>query len=65
MSIGINRDLDRAMTRLLFDIGQRFSLGNQEATKGVAEVVDPNAPQSCLLQTPVEDAPPEVIRVKD
>ncbi len=44
MPIGINRDLDRAMTRLLFDIGQGFSLGNQEATKGVAKVMDTNAP---------------------
>jgi hypothetical protein len=38
MTVGVDRDLDRTVTHLLFHVGERGAVLDQQTTEGVSEV---------------------------
>ncbi len=49
VTIAFNGEFDRAVPQLLTDVGNRCTVSQQETCKGVSEVMETKATQSCLF----------------
>jgi hypothetical protein len=64
VTVGVDGDLDAVVSHLLFDVGQRFAVLDEEAGEGVAEVVNSYIPEPCLCQELTPDTVVEVCLVQ-
>jgi hypothetical protein len=61
VTIDVDGDLDRGMPHLLFDVHQAFAILKQQRGEGMAQIMEPDPPESGLRQHLVEDPVPEII----
>jgi hypothetical protein len=64
VTIGVDGDLDRGVAQLLFDVHQAFAILKQQRGEGVAQIMEPDPPESGLRQHLVEDPVAEIIPVQ-
>ena len=62
MPVGIYSDLDRAVTHLLLDVGERRSVLNQQGAEGVAQIMQPEPSQTGMLTPEQQEFEPGTTR---
>ena len=65
MPIGVHRHLNRTVAHLLFDVGDRSAILDEEATEGVPQFVKADPPKPGPLNAWEEEVVNEVGRVED
>ena len=64
MPVGVDCDLNRAVSHLLFYVGKGRSPLNQQASEGMAQVVESKSPEASVLYGWQEVALDKVVWVK-
>lgn len=63
MAVDVDRDFDAVMPELIPDVGKGLTSLNEKACVSVSQIMDLDLPQSCLLESLIEDPPPPVIDI--